>query len=104
MRFGLPFPLFLSSTDHNYSAALRLYGPPAMFTRDMQMPSEPPNVVRETNRETLCRLGRDLSLIGGEELTVIDAYRLFLPDACNHSFWGYCVEAARVNDTKPMKS
>jgi len=102
MRFSLSFPLLLSAADHNYNAALRLYGPPAMVAGDMQLPSEPRNAVVETNRETLFRLGRELALIGREELTAVDAYRLYLPAACNQSMWGYCVEAARVVDTNEI--
>ena len=56
MKIPLAFPLFLSLTDHNFNAALQLYGPPAMVASDI-IPALPPN---ETNRDTLARLIHDL--------------------------------------------
>lgn len=45
-----------------------------MFSDNAALPQVPPNAVRETNLETLRRLGHDLALIRGGELTALDAY------------------------------
>ena len=77
MHLRLALSLLLStSPDHNYNAALRLYGPFAMFSPDLQLPSKPHNSMTETNDETLRRLGHDLTGIDCEELSSIDTYRL----------------------------
>jgi len=93
----LSLPLFWSSSsDHNYNAALRIYGPPAMFSYDLRLPDFPAGAVRETNGETLERLERDLTLIGDNQLSAVDSYRLYGYDERDRPFWGYGVEAARV--------
>ena len=68
MKVPLVFPFFMSSADHNYTAALQLYGPPAMYSNDV-IPALPPNAVTETNRETLVRLKHDLPWIEEQQLT-----------------------------------
>ena len=96
----MAFSLFLSSaSDHNYNASLRLFSLPAMFASDLLLPSPPPNAVRETNLETLRRLGHDLALLDQGELTAVDAYRLFGNAADGRPSLGHCLEAARVNGT-----
>eukprot|EP00590_Aulacoseira_subarctica_P004778 CAMPEP_0172424772 /NCGR_PEP_ID=MMETSP1064-20121228/28116_1 /TAXON_ID=202472 /ORGANISM="Aulacoseira subarctica , Strain CCAP 1002/5" /LENGTH=187 /DNA_ID=CAMNT_0013167153 /DNA_START=95 /DNA_END=658 /DNA_ORIENTATION=+ len=67
-----------------------------MFSQDLLLPPATPNAVRETNLETLRRLGHDLSLIEKGELTALDSYRLYLPVDGQRS-WGYGLEAARVS-------
>ena len=47
MKFSMAFPLFLSSRDHNFNAALQLYGPQAMFANNI-VPAQPHNVVTES--------------------------------------------------------
>lgn len=68
MRTSLPFPLLLSSLDHNYNAALQVFGLSAMFDK-LYLPPLPPNLVMEANRESLIRLGRDLSLIKNQQVS-----------------------------------
>jgi len=95
------FPLFLSLTDHNFNAALQLYGPPAMFVDDV-IPALPPNAVSETDRETLVRLKHDLAWIGEQQLSAADAYRMYGYDELDQPFWGYCVESARVDNSRDI--
>lgn len=73
-----------------------------MFYHDLALPSAPTNAVRETNAETLRRLGHDLALIERDELTALDAYRLFGNMADGGPSWGYCLEAAHVPETKEI--
>mmetsp|Transcript_14017 Transcript_14017/g.20062 ORF Transcript_14017/g.20062 Transcript_14017/m.20062 type:complete len:283 (+) Transcript_14017:154-1002(+) len=102
MRLRLAFPLFLSSADHNYNAALCIVGPLAMFANEMCLSSMPPNAVRESNRETLHRLGGDLAQIDNQQLSAVDSYRMLGHDECDRPFWGYCVESARVDNTNEI--
>ena len=101
MKVPFVFPLFLSTLDHNYNAALQLYGPPAMFANDV-IPALPPNAVTETNLETLVRLKHDLSWIDEQLLTKADAYRMYMFNIVQKPCWGYCVESARVTDSKEI--
>ena len=64
----------LTSSDHNYNAALRLYGPPAMFQDELKLPSKPHNARTESNDENLHRLGYDLTGDGNEELSAVAGY------------------------------
>ena len=79
--------------NHNYNAALRVFGPPAMVD-DLFLPPLPPNVLIETNREALIRLGRDLTLIENQQFTAVNMYRRFGFDEDDRPYWGYCVESA----------
>ena len=72
-----------------------------MFTPDLLLPSAPRDAVRETNVETLHRLGHDLAMIEKGELTALDVYRLYLPVDGQRS-WGYGLEAARVGTTNKV--
>ena len=84
----LAFPLFLSTSDHNSNAALRLvYGPPAMSASDVA-PVLPPNAVTETNQETLAQLKHDLAWISENELSGADSYRTFWYDEQGRPFGG----------------
>mmetsp|Transcript_18251 Transcript_18251/g.25955 ORF Transcript_18251/g.25955 Transcript_18251/m.25955 type:complete len:131 (+) Transcript_18251:51-443(+) len=92
MRVSLVTPLFLSAMDHNYNAALRVFGPPAMFD-DLYLPPLPPNVVIETNREALVRLGHDLTLFENQQFSALDMYRRFGFDEDDRPYLGHCVES-----------
>ena len=101
MRINLPLTsLWSALSNHNYNAALQIYGRPAMFSNALQLPALPTYAVRETNRETLERLGHDLTLIGDSQLSAADSYRLYGHDELDRPFWGYGVEAARVDDSR----
>mmetsp|Transcript_18767 Transcript_18767/g.26602 ORF Transcript_18767/g.26602 Transcript_18767/m.26602 type:complete len:175 (-) Transcript_18767:113-637(-) len=103
MSLCMAISLFLSmSSSHNKNAALRLYGPQSMFQHDLVLPAAPLNSVRESNAETLRRLGHDLACIERDELTALDAYRLFGNMAGGKPSWGYCLEAASVPETKEI--
>ena len=104
MKIRVAVPLFLSALDYNYNAALRLYGPPAMFAEGSIpiIPALPFNVVTESNRETLVRLKHDLAWIGEQQLSAADAYRMCVCDELEQPFWGYCVESARADDSKEI--
>ena len=104
MHLRMAFSLFLSMTpDHNHNPTLYLLGPPGMFGDDeLHLPALPPGTVRETNSETLRRLGHDLSLISRQELSAVGAYRLYLPVDGERSSWGYVLEAARVSTTNEV--
>ena len=86
------------SPEHNHNAALRLYGPPGMFTNDLQLHPAPHNAIRETNQETLHRLSHNVMKIDIGELTALDAYHLYLRTDENGSTWGFCLEAARITE------
>ena len=101
MRIHLSIPLFLSASDHSYNVALRLYGPPAMFANNI-IPALPLNAVPETNRESLVRLKHDLAWIGEQHLFAADSYRFFGYDELDQPFWGYCVESARVENSREI--
>lgn len=101
MKIPLVLPLFLSSTDHSYNAALRLFGPPAMFGNDI-VPALPTNAVTETNRETLTRLRHDLACVDKQLLSAADEYRMYVDDGHNQPAWGYCVESASVEDPRDI--
>ena len=73
MKISMAFSLFLSSRDHNFNAALQLYGPPAMFANNI-VPALPLNVVTETNQETLAWMRQDLAWIDEQLLTAIFRY------------------------------
>ena len=62
----------------------------------------PASAVRETNRETLERLEHDLTLIDDNQLSAADSYRLFGHDELDRSFWGYGVEAARMDNSREI--
>ena len=103
MHLRMAVSLLLStSADHNYNAALRLYGPPAMFQDDLKLPAKPHNAVTETNDETLRRLGYDLTGINNEELSAIEGYRMFRHAGGDHQSWGYCLESARVENSEEV--
>ena len=102
MKLRLALPLFLSSADHNYSAALRFFGVSSIFAGDLCLPSMPPNAIRESNRGTLDRLERDLILIDNEQLSPVDAYRFYGYDALDQPFWGYGVEVARMDNSSEI--
>jgi len=70
-----------------------------MFQHELALPSVPHNAVTETNVETFRRLGHDLGCIERDELTALDAYRLFGNMANGNPSWGYCLEAASVPET-----
>ena len=99
MNIRLVMSLFLGSADHSYNAALQIFGNPSMFAADLCLPALPPNAVRETNRDTVERLGCDLILIGNQQLSAADSYRLYGFDETDRPFWGYGVEAARMEDS-----
>ena len=90
------------TSNRNLNAAIRLYGPQAMFQYDLVLPSVPSNAVRESNVETLRRLGHDLACIDRGELTALDAYRLYGNMAGGGPSWGYCLEAATVPETREI--
>jgi len=93
--------LLLSTlSDYNYNAALRLYGPPAMFQEDLKLPPKPCNARTETNAEILRQLSRDLTSIGNLELSATDGYRMFRHTGDDQPSWGYCLEFAQVEDSK----
>ena len=73
-----------------------------MFASDI-IPALPPNVVPETNRETLVRLKHDVALISEQQLSATDLYRLFGHDELDRPFWGYCVESARVDNLQEIE-
>ena len=77
-------------------------GPPAMTSRYFGLPAMPASAVRETNRETLERLEHDLTLIDDDQLSAADSYRLFGYDELDRSFWGYGVEAARMDGSREI--
>ena len=97
----MAFSLFLNmSPDYHYNATLRSYDSLTRYANDLELPAEPHNAVRETNRETLRRLSHDLTSIANEEHKALDIYRLYLHgDSNTLSTWGYCLEAAHVNTT-----
>ena len=95
MRVSLAVPLFLSSRDHNYNAALRHFGPPSMFDDDLYLPPLPPNTAMETNREALIRIGRELDLIENQQFSsAVEMYRRFAFYENDRPYWGYCLESA----------
>ena len=60
----MAFSLFLNmSPDYHYNATLRSYDSLTRYANDLELPAEPHNAVRETNRETLRRLSHDLTSI-----------------------------------------
>ena len=73
-----------------------------MFPIDLELPAMPVSAVRETNQESLERLAHDLTLIGDNQLSAADSYRLFGHDELDRSFWGYGVEAARMDDLRDL--
>jgi len=73
-----------------------------VFGVDLHLPPVPPNVVRETNPETLRRLGHVLGAIDSQELTAVDAYRMYLPVDGERTSWGYGLEAARIKTTNKI--
>ena len=101
MKIPLVLPLFLSSTDHSYNVALRLFDPPAMFGNDI-VPALPTNAVTETNRETLTRLRHDLACVDKQLLSAADEYRMYVDDGHNQPTWGYCVESASVEGPRDI--
>ena len=101
MKIPLVLPLFLSSTDHSYNVALRLFDPPAMFGNDI-VPALPTNAVTETNRETLTRLRHDLACVNKQLLSAADEYRMYVDDGHNQPTWGYCVESASVEGPRDI--
>eukprot|EP00590_Aulacoseira_subarctica_P008634 CAMPEP_0172425022 /NCGR_PEP_ID=MMETSP1064-20121228/29634_1 /TAXON_ID=202472 /ORGANISM="Aulacoseira subarctica , Strain CCAP 1002/5" /LENGTH=217 /DNA_ID=CAMNT_0013167585 /DNA_START=68 /DNA_END=721 /DNA_ORIENTATION=+ len=96
MRLHMSLPLFLGAGDHDYNAALRLFGSPSMFASDLRLPAMPLNAVGESNWEILVRLGDDLTLINDDQLSALDSYRFFGYDEMKRPFWGYGVESARA--------
>ena len=102
MKIRVAVPLFLSASDYNYNAALRLYGPPPMLAEGSIpiIPALPSNVVTESNRETLVRLKHDLARIGEQQLSAADAYRMCVCDELEQPFWGYCVEGDSCVDAQ----
>jgi len=96
----LLFPKMSSNFDAN--TVPRRYGPQYMFQYDLALPSAPTNSLRESNAETLRRLGHDLSCIEREELSALDAYRLFGKMSNGTPSWGYCLEAASVPETREV--
>ena len=73
-----------------------------MFVDDLRCPAEPSDIVKEANEELLRRLDHDLCRISRQELTALDAYRLYLPVADASSSWGYALEAARIATTNDV--
>ena len=71
-----------------------------MFSHDLQLPPEPQNVKMNSNEEILRRLGHDLTGIDREELSSTDTYRVYRHIGGNRQSWGYCLEAARVEDSE----
>ena len=71
-----------------------MLGPPGMLASGFVVPSLPANAKRETNRETLERLERDLILIGDQQLSAADSYRLYGHDATD--------QAARLDDSSEI--
>ena len=96
------FLCFIGSGLHKYNAAMQMLGPPGMLASGFVVPSLPANAKRETNRETLERLELDLILIGDQQLSAADSYRLYGHDATDHGFWGCGVEAARLDDSSEI--
>ena len=47
------------ASNHNDGAVIYIYGPPAMVSSDLRLPTMPASALRETNRETLERLEHD---------------------------------------------
>ena len=101
MKIRFAIPLFLISSDHDYNAVLRLYGPPAMFSSDI-IPPLPKGAKTEGNHETMERLKHDLRWSSEDVLSTTDSYRFFGYDENERSFWGYCVETACVDETKEI--
>jgi len=97
--------LFLraASSNHDYNAALRIFGPPAMFRDDLYLSAEPETVVIETNQEIYRRLTHDLTSMTNDELSAVDAYRLYRYADLEHPTWGYCFEAARNEITNDIQ-
>ena len=62
----------------------------------------PASALRETNRETLERLEHDLTLIDNNQLSAADSYRLLGHDELDCPFWGYGVEAARMDNSRDI--
>jgi hypothetical protein len=81
---------------------MQMLGPPGMLASGYVVPSLPTNAKRETNRETLERLERDLILIGDHQLSAADSYRFYGHDAIDHGFWGCGVETARLDDSSEI--
>ena len=73
-----------------------------MFVDDLRFPAEPSDAVKEANEEILRRLDHDLCRINRQELTALDAYRLYLPVDNASSSWGYALEAARIATTNDV--
>ena len=90
-----------SCLSREYDVVLYVYGPPEMTARYFGVPAMP-SAVRETNRETLERLEHDLTLIDDDQLSAADSYRLFGYDELDRSFWGYGVEAARMDGSREI--
>ena len=67
-----------------------------MFSSDVRLPVMPAFAVRETNWDTLLRLGRDLTLVGNHQLSAADSYRFYWYDEQDRGTWGCGVEAARA--------
>jgi hypothetical protein len=62
----------------------------------------PASALCETNRETLERLEHDLTLIDNNQLSEADSYRLLGHDELDCPFWGYGVEAARMENSRDI--
>mmetsp|Transcript_7150 Transcript_7150/g.10389 ORF Transcript_7150/g.10389 Transcript_7150/m.10389 type:complete len:109 (+) Transcript_7150:121-447(+) len=73
-----------------------------MCLNDLRFPAIPASALRETNRETLERLEHDLTLIGNNQLSAADSYRLLGHDELERPFWGYGVEAARMENSRDI--
>mmetsp|Transcript_7148 Transcript_7148/g.10388 ORF Transcript_7148/g.10388 Transcript_7148/m.10388 type:complete len:180 (+) Transcript_7148:124-663(+) len=73
-----------------------------MFSSDLRLPVMPVFAVRETNWDTLLRLGRDLTLVGNNQLSAADSYRFYWYDEQNRGTWGCGVEAARVDNSEDI--
>ena len=69
---------------------------------NLRLPAAPSKAVKETNQEILRRLDHDLYRINRQELTALDAYRLYLPVEGELSSWGYALETARIDTTNDV--
>ena len=70
-----------------------------MLQGELNLPPKPRGARTETNAEILRQVIRDLASIYDLELTAIDGYRVFRYAGADPPSWGYCLEAARVEDS-----
>lgn len=97
----MAFSLLLSTpSDHNYNAALRLYGPPAMFQEEFKLPAKPHNAWTESNKEILHQVSYNLTRISNEEFSAVKGYRVCRHTGVEKLSWDYCLESTYIESSE----